>query len=196
MTQVLHDDSDLIRASVRGDSTAFGALVRKHQDRLLNSLENVCGSRDEAEDIAQEAFVTAYLKLASYQGGSSFYTWLYRIAFNNATSRRRIRLKRPDVTSVDRIRDATGNEPFDDAEPVEDQVLRQERALRLRQAINRLEDEFRQILVLREIDENDYVTIAEILELPVGTVRSRLHRARLLLKEELGALLEEFQDGQ
>ena len=175
---------------------AFGALVRKHQDRLLNSLEHVCGSRDEAEDIAQEAFVQAYLKLASYQGGSSFYTWLYRIAFNNANSRRRQRLKRPDVSSVDRIRDATGNEPFDDHEPAEDRVLRHERALRLRQAINRLADEFRQILVLREIDENDYDTIAEILDLPVGTVRSRLHRARLQLKEELSALLEEFQDGR
>lgn len=193
---MLGNDGNLIRASIGGDSTAFGALVRKHQERLLNSLVHVCGSRDEAEDVAQEAFVQAYLKLASYNGGSSFYTWLYRIAFNNAISRRRQRLKRPDTSSVDRIRDATGNEPFDDTEAAEDRVLRQERALRLRQAINRLADEFRQILVLREIDENDYDTIAEILELPVGTVRSRLHRARLQLKEELGALLEEFQDGR
>jgi RNA polymerase sigma-70 factor (ECF subfamily) len=188
---VQQDDGELIRATLGGDSAAFGMLVRKHQDRLLTSLTHVCGSRDEAEDVAQEAFVHAYLKLASFAGGSAFYTWLYRIAFNAAISRRR---KRRDTSSVDYTRQATGGEPLDLREGAEDRVLRQERAAQLQQALSRLGEEFRVVLVLREIDGCDYETIAQILGLPVGTVRSRLHRARLQLKEELASALEENPD--
>lgn len=180
-------DDDLIHATRRGDSAAFGQLVRKYQDRLLTALFQVSGSRDEAEDVVQEAFVTAYLKLASFAGESSFYTWLYRIAFNTAISRRR---KRRGESSVEHTRDLTGNEPTDDGEPAEDRVLRQERAGQLQIALSRLPDEFRSVLVLREMEGCDYDTIAEILAVPVGTVRSRLHRARLQLKEQLTVVLE------
>jgi len=184
---VAQGDQELILATRRGDSDAFGSLVRKYQDRLLSALFQVSGSRDEAEDVAQEAFVTAYLKLASFAGESSFYTWLYRIAFNTAISRRR---KRRGESSVEHTRDLTGGEPLDDCEAAEDRLLRQERAGQVQRALSLLPADFRSVLVLREMEGCDYDTIAQILAVPVGTVRSRLHRARLQLKEQLIAVLE------
>lgn len=185
---MVQDDAQLIHATRTGDPAAFGQLVRKYQDRLFTSLVHVCGTREEAEDAAQDAFVQAYLKLASFAGQSSFYTWLYRIAFNTAISRRR--RQRPDL-SVDRNRELTGNEPLDGREGAEEQLLRLERAGMVQQALGQLNAEHRAILVLREMEGCDYDAIADILELPVGTVRSRLHRARLQLKEHLSALLGE-----
>jgi RNA polymerase sigma-70 factor, ECF subfamily len=185
---VAQGDEQLIAATRQGDSAAFGQLVRKYQDRLLTALFQVSGSRDEAEDVVQEAFVTAFLKLGSFAGGSSFYTWLYRIAFNTAISRRR---KRRGESSVEHTRDLTGSEPLDDHEPAEDRVLRQERAGQVQQALARLPVEFRMVLVLREMEGCDYDTIAQVLELPVGTVRSRLHRARLQLKVQLTSVLDD-----
>lgn len=182
------DDPELIAATLRGDSAAFGCLVRKYQDRLLTALMHVSGSKDEAEDVGQDAFVQAYLKLQSFAGGSSFYTWLYRIAFNTAISRRR---KRRGESSVEHTRDLTGSEPTDGTEPAEDRLLREERAAQVRQALAQLPDEFRSVLVLREMEGCDYDTIADILDLPIGTVRSRLHRARLQLKEQLISVLQE-----
>jgi RNA polymerase sigma-70 factor (ECF subfamily) len=183
---VEQDDGQLIRAACHGEAAAYGALVRKYQARLCTSLTHICGSIDDAEDVAQEAFVQAYVKLRSFAGGSSFYTWLYRIAVNAAISRKR---RRREQTSVDSNREHLGLEPQDDGERAEDRLLREERAVQVQQALGRLSDEHRTILVLREIDDYDYDEIARILELPVGTVRSRLHRARLQLKEQLEAVL-------
>jgi RNA polymerase sigma-70 factor (ECF subfamily) len=185
---VAQDDEELIAATRRGDSAAFGCLVRKYQDRLLTALFQVSGSRDEAEDVVQEAFVAAYLKLSSFAGGSSFYTWLYRIAFNTAISRRR---KRRGESSVEHTRDLTGSEPLDDQEAAEDRLLRQERAGQVQRALAQLPAEFRMVLVLREMEGCDYDTIAQVLDLPVGTVRSRLHRARLQLKVQLTTVLDD-----
>ena len=185
------DDNELIHATLRGDSVAFDGLVRRYQDRLLSAVIHVSGSRVEAEDVVQEAFVQAYLKLTSFAGGSSFYTWLYRIALNGAISRRR---KRRGGASIEQTRDLAGNEPADTTEPPPDRVLRHERAAQVRRAMSALPDEFRVVLVLREMEGCDYDTIAQILELPIGTVRSRLHRARLQLKEQLIAALEDRAD--
>jgi RNA polymerase sigma-70 factor (ECF subfamily) len=184
--KVEQDDGQLIRLACNGDTAAYGQLVRKYQARLCTSLTHVCGSLDDAEDIAQEAFVQAYVKLRTFAGGSAFYTWLYRIAVNAAISRRR---KRREQTSVEHKRDEHGLEPLDDGERADERLLREERAGQVQRALSRLSDEHRQILVLREIDDCDYDQIANILELPVGTVRSRLHRARLQLKEQLDAIL-------
>ena len=189
---VVQDDAQLILATQRGDQAAFGQLVRKYQDRLFTALVHVCGGREEAEDTAQDAFVQAYRKLASFEGQSSFYTWLYRIAFNTAISRKR-RL-RPEL-SVDRSRELTGAEPTDGSEGAEDLLLRQERATMVQLALAQLGAEHRAILVLREMEGCDYDAIADILQLPVGTVRSRLHRARLQLKEHLSAILGEPREG-
>jgi RNA polymerase sigma-70 factor (ECF subfamily) len=185
---LVQDDDELIEATLRGDSAAFGALVRKYQDRLITALRSVSGSSEEAEDIAQEAFVQAYLKLPAFAGESAFYTWLYRIAFNGAISRRR---KQRSTGSVDERREASGAEPRDEGESAPERVLRQERARLIQQAVAELPEEFRTVLVLREMEGCDYDTIAQILELPIGTVRSRLHRARLQLKEILAAVLGE-----
>lgn len=184
--KVEQDDGQLIRAACQGDAASFGSLVRKYQVRLCTSLTHVCGSLDDAEDVAQEAFVQAFVKLRTFAGGSSFYTWLYRIAVNAAISRRR---RRRETASVDAKRDELGLEPLDDGERADERLLREERAVQVQQALGRLSDEHRTILVLREIDDCDYDQIAQILELPVGTVRSRLHRARLQLKEQLDHLL-------
>jgi RNA polymerase sigma-70 factor, ECF subfamily len=186
--KVEQDDGQLIREACQGDTAAFGVLVRKYQARLCTSLTHICGSLDDAEDVAQEAFVQAYVKLRTFAGGSAFYTWLYRIAVNAAISRRR---RRRELTSVDSKRDELGLEPLDDGEQADERLLREERAVQVQHALSRLSEEHRTILVLREIDDCDYDQIAQILQLPVGTVRSRLHRARLQLKEQLDEILSD-----
>ena len=188
---MVQDDGSLIRATRKGDARAFETLVRRYQDRLLTALASIAGSRDEAEDVAQEAFVTAYVKLDKFDGDSSFYTWLYRIAMNNAVSRLR---KRRIESSVEHTRDLTGSEPYCDREMAEDQVLRQERAAQVHRALSMMPQDFRAVLVLREMEGCDYDTIAQILDLPVGTVRSRLHRARMQLKEQLSEVLKEHPE--
>ena len=184
----MSDDAQLIDETLAGDRTAFGNLVRKYQGRLFNTLLHVTGSREEAEDVCQEAFVQAFVKLETFGGRSAFYTWLYRIAFNLSVSRGR--RKRAEV-SIDQHRERTGEEPQDVGEGPTDQLLRQEQVRQVRGAINTLSDEYRAILILREMEGCCYETIAEILELPLGTVRSRLHRARLQLREQLQDILQE-----
>lgn len=182
------DERQLIEAACGGETAAFEALVRKYQQRLCTALTHLCGSYEEAEDVAQEALVQAYLKLRTFTGSSAFYTWLYRIAINAAISRRRRR--RPEV-SVEDCRQHRGDQFADGGELPPQRLLREERAAQIRCALSRLSDEYRAILVLREIEGFAYDQIAEILGLPAGTVRSRLHRARLQLKEQLDALLGE-----
>lgn len=185
---VVQDDGQLIRSACLGDAAAFGLLVRRYQGRLCTALLHICGSLHEAEDVAQEAFVQAYLKLSSFAGESAFYTWLYRIAVNAAISRRR---RRREESSVEQSREAFGIEPQDDTEQPHERLLREERAVQVQRALDRLSAEHRAILVLREVEGCDYDAIARILDLPVGTVRSRLHRARLQLREQLDSILGE-----
>lgn len=176
------DDATLIDLALGGDAAAFGWLVRRYQDRLYTALVHISGSRDEAEDVVQDAFVQAFLKLRSFERQSTFYTWLYRIAFNAAISRRRKR--RTDFSGNQGK--AAGHEPADRREKPEEQLLRQERANLLAEALKGLSEEHRAILILREMEGCDYEQISQILDLPVGTVRSRLHRARAHLRVELG----------
>jgi RNA polymerase sigma-70 factor (ECF subfamily) len=182
------DDTQLIDEALAGATSAFGQLVLKYQDRLYNTVAHVVGSVDEAQDVVQDAFVQAFLKLESFERESAFYTWLYRIAFNLAVSRRR--RQRP-TASVDQEKEISGEEPRSrDPGPTEG-LDRQERAGQVQAALATLSEEHRSILVLREIDGCCYETIAEILDLPVGTVRSRLHRARMQLRDQLKAILQE-----
>ncbi len=184
----MRDDADLIRETLVGSTSAFGQLVCKYQDRLFHAMRHVAGLHEEAEDVCQEAFVQAYLKLDTFGGKSTFYTWLYRIAFNIWASRRR--RKRP-VASADVAREIAGIEPMDMAEAPAEVVERNERSQQLRNAIAGLSDQHRAVIVLREMEGQDYETISEILGVPVGTVRSRLHRARSLLREDLKDKLEQ-----
>lgn len=178
----VYDESQLIDQSLAGDSCAFGELVRTHQDRLFNAMLHLVGDHGEAEDVVQEAFVQAYVKLATFQRQSAFYTWLYRIAFNHAISRQR---RKKTHYSMEHQRAAHGLEPADhDALPT-DRLERQERIDQLYVALGQLTPDHRAILILREIEGCDYEAIAEILDINIGTVRSRLHRARMQLRDKL-----------
>jgi RNA polymerase sigma-70 factor (ECF subfamily) len=182
----LSDDAPLIAATLAGDTAAFGRLVGLYQDRLYNSLLRVVGSAEDAGDIVQDAFVQAFVKLDTFRGSSLFYTWLYRIAFNLAMSRARRERK---TASLDGMKALVGSEPVD-GQPAPDANLEQREDIEmLHAALAELSTEYRTILVLREIDGCRYEEIAEILDLPVGTVRSRLFRARMALRDELSLRL-------
>lgn len=183
----MSDDARLIAETLAGQTAAFGKLVEKYQDRLFNTVLHLAGNVEDARDVVQEAFVQAFVKLDSFRGSSAFYTWLYRIAFNISAGWRR---KRKPTGSIDRNGEQIGLDPMDNGDGPVEQLERQEQCLQVRRALGQLSDEHRKILVLREIDGCDYETIAEILDLPVGTVRSRLHRARMELREELKEGLE------
>ncbi len=182
------DDAHLIRASLAGDSASFGHLVCRYQDRLYHTIVHVVGSREDARDLVQDAFVQAFLRLESFQGASAFYTWLYRIALNMSLSWKR--KQRPKL-SVDQAREASGDEPVDRGARPEQSLDEAERAVQVRRALGQLNDEHRQVLVLREMEGASYETIADMLDLPIGTVRSRLHRARIELREQLREVLQE-----
>ena len=168
-----------------GDAEAFGNLVRKYQDRLFNSMVHQLRNESVAEDVVQEAFLAAFNRLETFQGKSSFYTWLYRIAFNAAITIERRR--RPNV-SLDAQFEQHSLDVPDTMERPSDNVSRSENVKYFYLALDRLTNEHRAILVLREIDDLSYEEIAETLEMPIGTVRSRLHRARMQLKSELETL--------
>jgi RNA polymerase sigma-70 factor (ECF subfamily) len=178
----VNTESHLIDESLRGNSAAFGELVRLHQDRLFNAVTHFIGNATEAEDVVQEAFVQAFLKLDTFQRTSAFYTWLYRIAFNTAVSRQR---RKRITTSVDNAREQTGEEPIDRGESPDTPLERQETIGQVQAALASLSDEHREILVLREMEDLEYEEIGDTLQINVGTVRSRLHRARQALREKL-----------
>ena len=183
-----HHDSQLIQATLDGSSEAFGELIRKYQDRLYNGMVQVLRNEVEAEDVVQEAFILAFTKLSSFHGNSAFFTWLYRIAYNVAITR--LRRKKPTVSLENRDRETQLQLPSD--QPAPDEGLHKaEQAQQLMDALGRLSEEHRSILVLREMEEMDYEAISEILDLPIGTVRSRLHRARSQLKYQLELMSKE-----
>lgn len=188
---VLPDDVQTVQDVLAGDKEAFGIFVERYQDRLFNTLVRVLGSREDAHDVVQDAFVQAYVKLESFRGAARFYTWLYRIAMNLALSHRR---RRRPVASVDDAKTQAGEEPMDSQPGPDRGVIEQERVEVVQTALLKLGDQHRQILVLREMEGCSYETIGEILQLPVGTVRSRLFRARMQLKEELQSMLPDEVD--
>ncbi len=185
------DDRQLIEECLNGCSEAFGCLVVRYQDRLYNTLVRALGSADEAAEAAQEAFVQAFQKLNTFRGDSSFYSWLFRIAMNSAMSAKR---KNKRMTaSTDAAREQAGVEPEDihpSAQPSSAMEIREQQQL-VQNALAALSEDFRSVIVLKEIEGMRYEEIAEILECPIGTVRSRIFRARSELKEKLKLLLKE-----
>ncbi len=179
-----NEDQLLIQRTLDGDGEAFGGLVQKYQHRLFNGMVQILRSEPEAEDIVQDTFVLAYTKLATFQGHSAFFTWLYRIGYNLAVTR----IRRHKVTmSLDTQRESGQDFAGDESAPSE-RMEQLEQAALLMQALDQLSSEHRTILVLREMEEMDYESLSEILDLPIGTVRSRLHRAREQLRELLAAV--------
>ncbi|MGN6137219.1 MAG: sigma-70 family RNA polymerase sigma factor [Aureliella sp.] len=167
---------------MNGDQPAYGQLVERYQRRLLGLLVHACGSHELAEDLAQETFTRAYQKLHLFEGRSSFYTWLCRVAMNLLANERRRK----------RIENQSAREGFEAVVlsngvngTAEQQIEKDELRQCVHAAIAMLDVERRTVLLLRDFDGLDYEQIAEALEIPIGTVRSRLHRARMELKSIL-----------
>jgi RNA polymerase sigma-70 factor, ECF subfamily len=183
------DDLRLIQDCLRGSSDAYAALVRKYQDRLYNTVFRMTGNAEDARDLVQEAFVHAYRALDRFQGDSAFYTWLYRIAINAAISHRR---RNKVMASIEGGRGSTFD-PADDTTQSDPsgRLEQDDRDRQVREAIDGLPPEYRDVLVMKEIDGHKYEMIAHMLNCPIGTVRSRLHRARLELRDRLKHLMED-----
>jgi RNA polymerase sigma-70 factor (ECF subfamily) len=185
MAAVSADDQHLIAECLQGRTEAFGELVRRYQDRLYHTAYRLMGNAEDAQDVVQEAFLSAYQSLGGFKGDSLFFTWLYRIAVNTAISLKR---KQRVVLSIH-----TGPGPEGGIEPADPSessrpghALEQaEEERRLQRALDRLSPEHRAVLVLKEIEGQKYEEMAAILGVPIGTIRSRLHRARLELRELL-----------
>jgi RNA polymerase sigma-70 factor, ECF subfamily len=173
-------DQQLVARVQKGDNRAFDLLVLKYQHRIFGLISRYIRDNDEIQDVAQEAFIKAFRALPKFRGDSAFYTWLYRIAINTAKNYLVARSRRPPATDID-VADA---EYFESASPLRD-IENPENALygeELRQvvetAIKTLPEDLRTAVTLREFDGLSYEDIADVMECPVGTVRSRIFRAR------------------
>ncbi len=178
------DDRRLIAECLAGRKQAFGEIVIRYQSRLYNAAIRLTDSPEDAADVVQDAFLNAYQSLHSFKGDAEFFTWLYRIAFNTAISMKR---KKRATVSLDSLRPDGGFDPDDPSELIRPGVAleRSEEEQELRDALARLSFEHREVLVLKEIEGMRYEDIAELLGVPIGTIRSRLHRARLELRDLL-----------
>ncbi len=179
-TAIDRSDADTIREILAGNRNAFAKLAGKYQDRLFNSLAYVLQDRTEAEDVVQEALTQAYLRISTFRYEGGFYTWLYRIAWNIACTHRR---RRRRGVSLDQLCDLSGAQFV--ATPSVPQEDRDDSIYRVHKALADLDERFRTVLVLRHLEGHSYDTIAEMLDLPVGTVRSRIHRGRSELRRKL-----------
>ncbi|MCA9079207.1 MAG: sigma-70 family RNA polymerase sigma factor [Planctomycetaceae bacterium] len=179
------DDGRLIERTLAGETNAFGELVRKYQDRLFGTLSQLLGSPHDARDVAQDAFLAAYEKLATFRREASFYSWLFRIAYNAAATHRR-KNRRNRHASIEARRDISGAEPLDqrDETPSTHMEIAEDQKL-VQQALDQLAPDFREILILKELEDMKYEEISDLLGIPLGTVRSRIYRARMDLKEIL-----------
>ncbi len=185
-------DQELILRVQRGDKRAFDLLVVKYQQKVVNLISRYVRDSSEAQDVAQEAFIKAYRALPRFRGDSAFYTWLYRIAINTAKNHIVSQSRRPPSSGVEtevaEQMDA-GIRLQEHATP-ENFLLEEEIAQTVRQAIDDLPDDLRTAITLRELEGLSYEEIANTMSCPVGTVRSRIFRAREAIDVRLKPLLE------
>ena len=177
----------LIDQCLAGNAEAFGELVKPYQDRLYNTLYRILGSREDAAEVLQDGLIRAFRRLGSFHRQSAFYTWLYRVTVNVALSRRRRKRRRPVTTDIGSSGELTGHPELGDPGR---NLEAQERRRMIEQALSGVPEVFRVALVLKEIDGLKYEEIAKVLRLPVGTVRSRLHRARNEMRIRLKPLID------
>src|SRR5579863_9730131 len=194
-------DVALMLKAQKGDRGAYGQIILLYQDRLYNAVLRLVGDREEARELTQEAFTRGLMKLEGFRGDASPYTWLFRIAVNLAISQlrkvQRVRVFSLDCPAsgrnhdqnqaaalLDRMASDAGEQPAQKAE-------RRERDEAVLAALGRLDAEYRAVLVMRDIEGFDYQQMAEILGLPLGTLKSRLFRARLALRDELRTYLSD-----
>lgn len=190
-------DQLLVERAQRGDKQAFGLLVSKYQRKLARLLSRLIRDPAEVEDVAQEAFVKAYRALPSFRGDSAFYTWLYRIGINTAKNYLVSQGRRAPTTTEF---DSEEAESFEDGDQLRD-INTPERVLLSKQigetvnsAMEALPEELRTAIMLREIEGLSYEEIANIMECPIGTVRSRIFRAREAIADKLRPLLDTAPD--
>jgi RNA polymerase sigma-70 factor (ECF subfamily) len=184
-------DSKLVRRVQKGDKGAFDILVLKYQHKIVNLVMRYVRDPEQAMDISQEAFIKAYRALPRFRGDSAFYTWLYRIAVNTAKNHLAAQRRRPTDIELD-LQDP---EQFDlharlkETDTPEAVMISREMRETVEQAIQSLPDDLRTAIILRELDGMSYEEIAETMECPVGTVRSRIFRAREAISKKVGSLI-------
>ncbi len=182
-------DEELVRRAQEGDTDAYDVLVRRYFDRIFGLVYNMIGHRQDAEDLVQTIFVRAYRALRRFRGDSSFSTWLYRIALNTSYTANARRRRRADDISLAHLEEDSGWEPPARSSGTLDtphhRVNLKELQVRLNEALQSLSEEHRQVVVLHDIQGWRHEDIAKAMNLPVGTVRSRLFYARRHLQEQL-----------
>jgi RNA polymerase sigma-70 factor, ECF subfamily len=187
------DDAALIERCRAGDVAAFEPLVEKYRQRVWRLAYNTLRDREEAWDVAQEAFIRAYQALPSFRGQSAFYTWLYRIVMNVATDRARSRGAQGRAFGTERVPEEDWDRVLPDDNPgdetPDDAAARREQRQKIVKALDTLPEHHRKIVMLSDLEGLSYREIADTLEIPMGTVMSRLHNARKRLREALRPLL-------
>ena len=184
-------DEQLVLRAQQGDSRAFDLLVRKYQHKIIQLCSRLVGDGDAA-DVAQEAFIKAFRALKGFRGQSAFYTWLYRIAINTSKNHLVARKRRPAMQDID-VQDAElygHTEHLSDVETPEASALTEEIKGKVVDVICALPDDLRQAITLREFEGLSYEEIAEAMDCPIGTVRSRIFRARAAIDEVVRPLME------
>jgi len=185
-------DHELVARVQRGDSAAFDLLVRKYQHRIVALVGRYVSDWSECQDVAQEAFLRAYRALGSFRGDAQFYTWLHRIAVNTAKNHLVAHGRRPPTDDID-VADA---EQYDagarlrDNDTPERELMRHQMEQTVMRAVEALPEELRTAITLREVEGLSYEEIAARMECPIGTVRSRIFRAREAIEQELRPLLD------
>ncbi|BBD79943.1 RNA polymerase sigma factor RpoE [Aerosticca soli] len=189
-------DSALVERAKSGDRRAFDLLVRKYQHKVLGLVARYVRNPSECEDVAQEAFVRAWRALGSFRGDSAFSTWLHTIAVNTAKNYLASAGRRPPAEDIDVDEAAIGAhaERMQDSATPERELLRQEIERTVFDTVQRLPEELRTAITLREVEGMSYEEIAEAMGCPVGTVRSRIFRAREAIDEKLRPLLSDRED--
>ena len=186
------DDQQLVERVQRGDKRAFDLLVLKYQHKILGLIVRFVHDTHEAQDVAQEAFVKAYRALGNFRGDSAFYTWLYRIAVNTAKNHLVSRGRRPPNTDVD-MEDAQlvdDTSTLREIDSPEANMEKEDMRRVIYQAIDELPEELKTAFSLREFSGLSYEDITEVMDCPVGTVRSRIFRAREAIDKRVRGLLQ------
>jgi RNA polymerase sigma-70 factor, ECF subfamily len=186
-------DEELVKRASKGDQRAFDLLVRKYQHRIFALISRYVRDQDEVQDVAQEAFIKAWRALPRFRGDSQFYTWLYRIAVNTAKNHLVSRGRRPPGSDIDadEAEQFVGADGLHDTGTPESILMSQELGAVISKAIEALPQELKTAVMLREFDGLSYEDIAAIMECPVGTVRSRIFRAREAIEQAMRPIMDQ-----